>query len=183
MAAPDRQVSDPFARSGPWTERDWLDLPTEEHVELVDGVLVMSPRASNPHQRLAYRIWGALDAGAAAGWDVLGEPNLRLGSDRVLIPDVSVIARADMTAVMNDAADVALVVEVVSAGHAAVDRILKPQLYAEAGIRWYLRVEQDGPVGHLHVLDDGAYRETARGPVLELSEPFGVTLDLPRLAR
>ena len=32
-------------------------------------------------------------------------------------------------------------------------------------------------------LDDGAYRETARGPVLELTEPFGVTLDLPRLAR
>jgi Uma2 family endonuclease len=183
VAALEQQVSDPFARSGPWTEQDWLDLPTEGHVELVDGALVMSPSGANAHQRLALRIGAVLDAEATDGWDVLPEPNVRVGPDRVLIPDVAVIAHADMTSAINDAADVVVVVEIVSPGNAAVDRILKPRLYAEAGIRWYLRVEQEGPVGHLHVLDDGAYRETARGPVLELTEPFPVTLDLPRLAR
>jgi Uma2 family endonuclease len=182
VAAPE-QVPDPFVHAGPWTEQDWLDLPTEQHVELVDGALVMSPRASNPHQRLAYRTWGALDAGATVGWDVLGEPNVRVGIDRVLIPDVAVIARADMAAAMNDAADVALVVEVVSPGNAAYDRILKPRLYAEAGVRWYLRIEQDGPVGHLHELDGASYREVAQGPVVGLTAPFPVTLDLPHLAR
>jgi Uma2 family endonuclease len=182
VAAPE-QVPDPYAHAGPWTEQDWLALPTEERVELVDGTLVMSPRASNPHQRLAYRIWGALDAGATGGWDVLGEPNVRVGIDRILIPDVAVIARADMSAAMNDATGVALVVEVVSPGSAAYDRVLKPRLYAEAGIPWYLRVEQEGPVGHLHELDDASYREVARGPVVELTAPFPVTLDLPHLAR
>ncbi len=84
--------------------------------------------------------------------------------------------------VEQDDPPVVLVLEVVSPGNAAHDRILKPYLYAEAGIRWYLRVEQEGPVGHLHELVDGAYREVAQGPVLELTEPFAVTLDLPRLA-
>jgi len=182
VAAP-QQVPDPYAHSGPWTEEEFLALPVETRLELVDGALVMSPSGANAHQRLASRIWGALDTAAATGWDVLAEPNVRLGPDRVLIPDVAVIARADMAAAINDAADVVLVVEVVGPGNAAVDRILEPRLYAEAGIRWYLRVEQEGPVGHLHVLDDGAYRETAHGPVLELTEPCPVTLDLPRLAR
>ncbi len=182
MAAPE-QVPDPYAHAGPWTEQDWFDLPTEQHVELVDGALVMSPRASNPHQRLAYRIWGALDAGATDGWDVIGEPNVRVGVDRVLIPDVAVLARADMAAAMNDAAGVSLVVEVVSPGNAAYDRALKPRLYAEAGIPWYLRVEQEGPVGHLHELVGDAYREVAHGPVVGITDPFPVTLDLPHLAR
>jgi Uma2 family endonuclease len=155
VAAP-QQVPDPYAHSGPWTEEEFLALPVDTRLELGDGALVMRPRASNPHQRLAYRIWGALDAAATEGRDVLGEPNVRVGPDRVLIPDVAVIARADMTAAVNDAAHVHLVVEVVSPGNAAVDRVLKPHLYAEAGIRRYLRIEQEGPVGHLHVLDDGA---------------------------
>lgn len=168
---------------GPWSDEDFLELPGDRRVELVDGAPVMSPRASNPHQRLAYRLWGALDDAATPGHDVLGEPNVRLGADRVVIPDVAVLAGADMAAAVNPAVVVALVVEVVSPGHTAVDRILKPRLHAEAGIRWYLRVEQEGPVGHLHELVDGAYREVAQGPVLELTEPFDVTLDLPRLAR
>jgi Uma2 family endonuclease len=162
-------------------------LPVDTRLELVDGTLVMGPRASNPHHRLAYRSFAVLDTAATAataGWDVLGEPNVRVGPDRVLIPDVAVIAQADMTAAINDAADVVLVVEVVSRGNAAVDRILKPHLYAEAGIRWYLRIEQDGPVGHLHELDGtGTYREITREPVVELAAPFPVTLDLPSLAR
>ncbi|MFC5062280.1 Uma2 family endonuclease [Actinomycetospora atypica] len=182
MAAP-QQVSDPYEHVGPWSDEDFLALPDDRRVELVDGALVMSPRASNPHQRLAYRLWGALDGAATPGWDVLGEPNVRLGADRVVIPDVAVLAGADMTAAVNQAVALTLVVEVVSLGDAAHDRILKPRLYAEAGIPWYLRVEQEGPVGHLHQLVDGAYREVAHGPVVELAEPFGVALDLPRLAR
>lgn len=70
-------------------------------------------------------------------------------------------------------------------GDAAMDRALKPQLYAQSGIPWYLRVEQHpgAPVGHLHALDGGAYREIAVGTTVELTEPFPATIDLAHLAR
>ncbi|MEJ2870778.1 Uma2 family endonuclease [Actinomycetospora sp. OC33-EN08] len=186
MAAPQHQDEAPgfLDRSEPWTERDWLELPEKSPVELVDGALVMSPRGSNQHQRLAYRSFAALDAAAAPQWSVVGEPTVRVGRNRLLMPDVGVMRHGlDPATVVNEAADVVLVVEVVSPGNAAHDRILKPHLYAEAGIRWYLRIEQDGPVGHLHELVDGAYREVATGPVVELTEPFPAILDLPHLAR
>ncbi|WP_433798270.1 Uma2 family endonuclease [Actinomycetospora sp. CA-084318] len=185
MAAPQHQEAPGgfLDHSAPWTEQDWLALPESPNVELVDGVLVMSPRASNPHQRLLLRIGAALDAAAPTSLSVLPEPNVRLTVDRLVIPDVAVIADLDRHAVVNDAGDVVLVVEIVSPGNAAHDRVLKPHLYAEAGIRWYLRVEQEGPAGHLHELVDGAYREVARGPVVEIAEPFTARLDLPHLAR
>lgn len=184
MAAPEQQVPDPYARAVPWTERDWLELPENPHVELVDGLLVMSPSGRNRRGVLMLRIGAALDTAAPPAWRVLVEPNLRLANDRVLIPDVALVAgTTDLDAVVNDSSGAALVVEIVSPGNAAVDRILKPRLYADAGIRWYLRVEQDGPSGHLHVLDGGAYREVAHGTVLELTEPFPATVDLPQLAR
>ena len=184
MAVPQQEAPGLLDRTEPWTEQDWLDLPDHPGVELVDGALVMSPSGRNRHGVLMMRIGATLDGHAPPAWRVLAEPNVRLGRDRVLVPDLAIVAgSADLETVVNDATEVTLVVEIVSPGSAAVDRVLKPRLYAEAGIRWYLRVEQEGPVGHLHELDDGAYREVAAGPVLELTEPFGATLDLPRLAR
>ena len=184
MAAPQQEPSGLLDRTEPWTEQDWLDLPDNPGVELVDGALVMSPSGRNRHGVLMMRIGATLDGLAPPAWRVLAEPNVRLGRDRVLVPDLAIVAgSADLETVVNDAADVTVVVEIVSPGSAAVDRVLNPRLYAEAGIRWYLRVEQEGPVGQLHELVDEAYREVAQGPVLGLTEPFGVTLDLPRLAR
>jgi Uma2 family endonuclease len=181
VAAPEHVV-DPYAHDGPWTEQDWLELP-ESRVELVDGVLVMSPNPANRHQRLTLRIGALLDAAAPQGWDVLLEPNVRLATDRDLIPDLAIVTHADMDTVINDAADVVLVVEIVSPGNAAYDRILKPRLYAEAGIRWYLRIEPTALTGHLHELRDGAYVEVAHGTTVELTEPFTVVVDLPHLLR
>jgi Uma2 family endonuclease len=90
-----------------------------------------------------------------------------------------------MAALVADASAVRLVVEIVSPGNAFMDRAVKPQLYAQAGIPVYLRVEfvDDEPIGHLHHLVDGTYAETTRGSTLTLAEPYPVTLDLAALAR
>lgn len=61
-----------------------------------------------------------------------------------------------------------------------MDRVFKPELYAEAGIDRYLRVELGGerPVGHLFALEDGQYVEIGTGPVVTVDRPFPVVLDL-----
>jgi Uma2 family endonuclease len=184
VAAPERDQVDPFAHEGPWTEQDVLALPVDRHIELLDGSLLVSPTSSHRHQWLSSRLWAALNAAAPPGTRALEAVNVRVGTDRLLIPDLAVIEEPDMRARVADAADVRLVVEIVSPSNAFMDRAVKPGLYAHAGIRTYLRIEleDDRPVGHLHELTDGAYREVARGATITLTEP-PVTLDLAALAR
>jgi Uma2 family endonuclease len=80
-----------------------------------------------------------------------------------------------------DAADVAMVVEIVSPGSVAADRAIKPRLYAEAGIPHYVRVELAGPTAILGRLAGERYELTAADQVLRMREPFPLDLDLPSL--
>lgn len=87
-----------------------------------------------------------------------------------------------------DAGDVALVGEVVSPGSASADRLVDLQLYAAAGIPWYLIAEQDGTTVALHLLrlDDTHYTEHTvanTGDVLPLPRPFSGQIDTSTLHR
>jgi Uma2 family endonuclease len=98
----------------------------------------------------------------------------------------------DPDASVADASVVRLICEIVSASNPAADRVLKMQLYAEAGIPWYLLVEQDGKSVLLRLfrLDGDHYTEHAAGAPgipLEMDLPIAVSLDpgtlLPRRTR
>jgi Uma2 family endonuclease len=130
---------------GPWTEEEFLALPDEgQRHELLDGSLLVTPAPSSEHQQVARRLANALEAASPAGWEVIEAVNVRVAPSRILIPDVVVTWRAGDTLVY-DAADVAMVAEVVSPSTLATDRVLKPELYAAAGIGWCLRVELTAP--------------------------------------
>lgn len=184
MAAPEQAPEVPFG-PGPWSEDDYLALAPDRRVELLDGSLLVSPTSSHRHQWLSSRLWAVLNAAAPPDTRALEAVNVRVGTDLLLIPDLAVIEAPDMAALIADAAAVRLVIEIVSPSNAFMDRAVKPQLYAQAGIPLYLRVElgADDPTGHLHELVAGAYREVARGAAITLTEPVGVTLDLATLAR
>jgi Uma2 family endonuclease len=173
---------------GPWTEEDFLALPVDRRIELVDGGLLVSPNAGRRHQRLAFRLATALDAAVPDGLEVMEAINVRAGPGRILIPDITVVTDPGADDVVADAANIAMVVEIVSPGSVAADRAVKPPLYAAARIPHYLRVEFDGvgAAATAYVLRDGHYVEAISalaGQTLTLVEPFPVVLDPSALAR
>lgn len=185
MAAP---VPDLYHREVPWTEEDFLALPVDNRrIELLDGALLVSPLARGGHQRMFGRLWAAVDAAAPEGLEVLPPVNVRVAVGRILIPDLVVINEPGLDVVAYDARFVVMVVEITGKGNPAMDRAIKPALYARAGIPYYLRIELRGgnPVGFFYRLVRRRYVEVARsepGQPLVLTEPFAVTLDLAALA-
>jgi Uma2 family endonuclease len=136
MAAP---VPEVFDHSGPWTEEDFLALPVDQRLELLDGALLVSPSARLRRQRLPFRLAVALDAALPARLEVLKAINVRVGPGKILIPDLAVVSTPGLDVMVCAAADVVLVMEITSPGNAVTDRAVKPQLYAQAGIPHYLR--------------------------------------------
>ena len=172
---------------GPWTEDDYFALgESNERIELIDGSLYMTPAASSKHQRCSFMLTSILLTAAPLGFDVIEAVNLRLGRDRILIPDIVVTTRLDDEVKFFDAADIALVVEIASPSNATTDRVLKSHLYATAGIETYLRVElgEHGPVLYLYRLADTTYTliaEGGKGNPLRLDRPFPAEIDPARL--
>ncbi|MEU6024809.1 Uma2 family endonuclease [Micromonospora sp. NPDC047134] len=168
---------------GLWTEDDYFAMgETHDRIELLDGSLIVSPAPSKRHQLVSWNLVASLRP-AAHPHDLLvfEAVNLRLGPDRIVIPDV-VGADTDDEGTVVESAEVALVGEIVSPGNAAADRVLKMQLYAIAQIPWYLLVEQDGDTHSLRLyrLDGGHYvedRVAKAGETLTLAEPFRWQID------
>ncbi|MGQ0716106.1 MAG: Uma2 family endonuclease [Pseudonocardiales bacterium] len=184
MAAP---VPEVFEHNDPWTEEEFLALPVDRRIELLDGALLVSPSARVRHQRLSSRLWAALDAAVPVGLEVLEAINVRVGPGKILIPDLAVVSTPGLDLTVCEAADVVLIVEISSPSNAVADRAVKPQLYAQAGIPHYFRVElrPTGPCAVVCQRERDHYVEVARvepGRLLELTEPVAVTLDLAALA-
>ena len=155
-------------------------------IEIVDGMVVVSPSASKRHNRLARILANALDAAGAPDWNADTDFDVRL-QDVPLTnrrPDV-VLYRADTLDVAPTRPEhVLLVVEIVSPGSETTDRHTKPDQYARAGISFYWRVEQTAagaPVTYTYVLDPAtrAYREgEVFTGVVKVSAPFPMEIDL-----
>jgi Uma2 family endonuclease len=176
--------------SGEWTVDDLARLPDDgRRYEIIDGSLLMVPPPSGSHQLVADWLRDAFRSQRPDGFVVLENVGLRVSAERLLVPDLSVIALRGGTLPEDERGqfvprDVPLVVEIVSPSSVAMDRVTKPRLYAEAGIGRYWRVERDvrGPTVHLHALAGEEYAEVGvvgPGESRMLGEPWAITLEPP----
>jgi Uma2 family endonuclease len=176
---------------GPYTLSDLEAMPDDgQRYELIDGGLWVTPAPTPLHQRVARRLSGLLtSAGRPAGLETVDSIDVDCGGGTVLQPDAVVLPATSVDAGPRViAADlVALVAEIVSPSTVRIDRVLKAQVYAEAGIPHYLLVELDRPSVTWFALSSmGGYAVRAAAAddeVLCLTEPVAAEIAPSALLR
>jgi Uma2 family endonuclease len=158
-------------------------------IEIVDGMVLVSPSASKRHNRLARLLANALDVAGGPDWNADTDFDVRLRDVPLnnRRPDVTVYRAETIDVTPTRPEHVLLVVEVVSPGSETTDRIVKTDQYAKAGIQFYWRVEQ-APTStfllYTYVLDPVTrrYREgEVFTDVVRLTAPFPFEIDLRRI--
>ncbi|MFY1703252.1 MULTISPECIES: Uma2 family endonuclease [Micromonospora] len=169
-----------------YTLADLRNLPDDApRVELVDGVIRVTPSPTLGHQDIASLLWRWLAEHAPRHLRASQAVGVALSANTSRQPDVLLRhAEVDRDRSLLHPADVVLAVEIVSPGTRWTDRFAKPGEYAAVGIAHYWRIEQN-PV-HVYAYRLGEQPGPAGVPqyelvtdsadVIELTEPFVLKL-------
>ncbi|BBZ10973.1 Uma2 family endonuclease [Mycobacterium branderi] len=170
---------------------DALEVAHTRRWELSEGTLIMSPRPALMHQRISKRLTRLLDDHLPDGVQVLPEIEVTTSASfppSVRDPDIVVIRdRAfEGRTVRVAAADVVLVVEIVSPGSRGMDHVMKLHEYAKAGIEHYWIVDLEAPSGERFLtyrVDGDVYRPVAAldGDRVHVHEPAEMEFTLDAL--
>ncbi len=149
------------------TLEEFLDLPeTEQHCELLDGVVHMAAFPIPDHQFLAtvlsaHLVLQIMETGLGIVYQVAG---VVVSDNSALGPDI-VVVRAERVGIIGatviNGGPPDIVVEVLSSNR-HIDLVRKRQLYEAAGIPEYWILDGDADaLTQLELGDDGVYRERA----------------------
>jgi Uma2 family endonuclease len=151
------------ATGRPFTVADLDRIPDDgRRYELVDGVLIVSPRPGNPHQEVAAELLGLLRSRCPAELRALPEPAVRIAPDTEFDPDLVVIRREQVNEPKCTEPPL-LVVEIRSPSTALIDLNRKKAAYERFGVGsyWVVVPEPAKPELIVFELDDGRYREAS----------------------
>ncbi|MEV7377964.1 Uma2 family endonuclease [Streptomyces lydicus] len=184
---------DHAAGNGPeWDDlvRIWeqADAPEGCTVEIIEGIVTVSPPPDNNHNIIAERVHRRLYSVLPEDWGVYQTLGTAIPLRKGLwIPDLAVIPEDVLCAETGHfvpAATAELIVEITSKSNASNDRIAKAAGYARSGVPLYLLVDRWAPAGPTITLygepSGDVYRvlQTVKfGDELALPAPFELTLD------
>lgn len=150
---------------GDWTYDAYAALADDgECYEIVQGVLVMSPAPSGPHQGVVGEIYSYLREQillTRLGLVLTAPFDVVLTEKNVCQPDVVVLLKEHLTQYkgkrMTGAPD--LLVEIISPSSKLYDRALKRMIYEQAGVPEYWLVNEEKQTIELFLLEGNQYRE------------------------
>ncbi|MER6123408.1 Uma2 family endonuclease [Streptomyces sp. NPDC001795] len=173
-----------------WDEivRVWeeTDAPEGSKVEIIEGVVTVSPPPSGDHNITAALLQRRLYTQLPESWEIFQTLGLELPADQdIFIPDLAVIPVDSVRGRdLVSASEAELVVEVTSRSNANHDRIKKAHGYARAGVPLYLLLDpwhSGRPTATLYgEPESGTYRVLASveyGEKFTLPAPFNLDLD------
>jgi Uma2 family endonuclease len=175
-----------------FTAEDLDHLPQlPAHTELIDGSLVFVSPQKNFHTLTLFLLESGLRRTCPPELAVRREMSVILGPRQCPEPDLIIVpagVAGDLDLSAFDASDVLLATEVVSPDSEVRDRERKPQLYAQAGIAHFWRVEemQGRPTVYVYELDPATKSYALTGihhDSLRLTVPFKIDIDLTEIER
>ncbi|MER7107926.1 Uma2 family endonuclease [Streptomyces sp. NPDC000229] len=169
-----------------WEESDW---PEGSKVEIIDGIIVVTPPPAAPLNRIAEKVHRRLYTVVPDDWGVyqtLGVAHPSRGRlyvpDLVVIPESAVAELEGSESAPLTAAE--LIVEITSFSNASYDRLNKAAAYAEAKVPLYLLIDRFAPAGPTVTLygepKGDVYRVLSAvkfGEDIHLPAPFDLTLE------
>jgi Uma2 family endonuclease len=172
------------AAGRPFTVAELDRMPDDgRRYELLDGVLVVSPRPTTVHQFVAMRLLRVLADACPDDLCVVPEPAVELGPQTEFDPDL-VVVRMDQIGGAKFTEPPLLIVEIRSPSTALVDLNRKKAAYERFGVLSYWIVNPDPPRPELTVFElrDDVYALAAKtSEPFTAGRPFALRLDPARL--
>jgi Uma2 family endonuclease len=170
------------------TYSDLQELPDDglRH-EIIDGEHLVQASSGIRHQLVSIRLTARLQASVASrdlGVVLAAPTDVYLGPRHVVVPDILVVLSENRRLLGEAKVEGApnLIVEILSASTAAVDRGRKLTLYARGGVREYWIVDPEAQVVEQHVLEGERYRLVGRHSTsVTLAILPDVTIDLTQV--
>ncbi|MBC2900895.1 Uma2 family endonuclease [Streptomyces cupreus] len=174
-----------------WEELTWVwertDVPKGCKVEIIEGLITVTPYSAQAHHGLAERVQRRLYGVVPQAWGIYQRLGLAIPSRLGLyMPDLAVVPEEALRTGDGrfvSASRAELVVEITSKATLSNDRTHKPAGYAAAGVPLYLLVDSLAPGGPTITLygepQGGVYRVLWAGRFgdpLVLPRPFDLTL-------
>lgn len=142
------EVALQFPRQGEWSERQFLELPDNRHIEFTDGVLEFLPMPTWVHAWIVDYFHDQLKAVVKSrklGHTAASSAFVRLRTGKLREPDAVFVTFDQLPDPQQPSTGARLVMEVVSEGHKNRKRDLEQKRieYAESGIPEYWIVDPE----------------------------------------
>jgi len=174
------------AAGRPFTVAELDRMPDDgRRYELLDGVLIVSPRPTTVHQLVAGRLYGVLSRACPEDLCVVPEPAVELGPQIEFDPDL-VVVRMNQIGPAKFTEPPLLVVEIRSPSTALIDLNRKKAAYERFGVSSYWIVSPGPPQPELTVFElrDGRFALKAKASdSFTADRPFTVSIAPADLTR